>query len=119
MVEAMVNRSADLVLELENMGALFQRDEDGQKYSLRIDGGHSFPRCPFLEDRTGKEMVKAMAGILAKRNVDIYEKYPSFLAHNKYADNLYYQNFLLTSEKNRKKLEDKIKTNSKKKLKYD
>ena len=49
----------------------------------------------------------------------IYEKYPSFLAHNKYADNLYYQNFLLTSEKNRKKLEDKIKTNSKKKLKYD
>ena len=73
MVEAMVNRSADLVLELENMGALFQRDEDGQRYSLRIDGGHSFPRCPFLEDRTGKEMVKAMAGILAKRNVDIYE----------------------------------------------
>lgn len=49
----------------------------------------------------------------------IYGKYPSFLAHNKYADNIYYQNFLLTSEKNRKKLEEKIKTNSKKRLKYD
>ncbi len=49
----------------------------------------------------------------------IYKKYPAFLANNKYADNIYYQNFLLTSEKNRKKLEQKIKTNSKKRLKYD
>ena len=38
----------------------------------------------------------------------IYEKYPAFLANNKYADNLYYQNFLLTSEKNRQQLEEKI-----------
>ena len=43
----------------------------------------------------------------------IYEKYPSFLANNCYADNIYYQNFLLTSENNRKKLAEKIKTNSK------
>ena len=49
----------------------------------------------------------------------IYEKYPSFLANNRYADNIYYQNFLLTSENNRKKLAEKIKTNSKKKVKYD
>lgn len=49
----------------------------------------------------------------------IYEKYPAFLANNKYSDNIYYQNFLLTSEKNRKKLEQKIKTKSKKRLKYD
>lgn len=49
----------------------------------------------------------------------IYEKYPAFLANNKYSDNIYYQNFLLTSEKNRKKLEQKIKTHSKKRLKYD
>jgi succinate dehydrogenase/fumarate reductase flavoprotein subunit len=73
MVEIMVQRSPELVVELENMGALFQREADGKRYSLRIDGGHSYPRCPYLEDRTGKEMVKAMAGILVKRNVDIYE----------------------------------------------
>jgi len=49
----------------------------------------------------------------------IYRKYPAYLANNKYAENIYYQNFLLTSEKNRKKFEEKIKTNSKKHLKYD
>ncbi|MGN0014522.1 MAG: M48 family metallopeptidase [Candidatus Gastranaerophilaceae bacterium] len=49
----------------------------------------------------------------------IYHKYPAFLVNNKYKDNLYYQNFLLTSESNRKKLQEKIKTNSKKKVKYE
>ena len=49
----------------------------------------------------------------------IYNKYPAFLANNEYEDNIYYQNFLLTSEKNRKKLQNKIETNSKKKVKYE
>jgi predicted Zn-dependent protease len=49
----------------------------------------------------------------------IYRKYPAFLANNRYIDNVYYQNFLLTSEKNRKKLQDNILSNSTKKVKYD
>ncbi|MGE4277769.1 MAG: FAD-binding protein [Lawsonibacter sp.] len=73
MVKEMVDRSPDLVLELEHMGALMQREPDGKQYMLRIDGGHSYSRCPFIEDRVGKEMVKAMASALAKRNVDLYE----------------------------------------------
>jgi succinate dehydrogenase/fumarate reductase flavoprotein subunit len=40
---------------------------------LRIDGGHRFPRCPFLEDRTGKEMLKAMTSALRKLHVPFVE----------------------------------------------
>ena len=49
----------------------------------------------------------------------IYTKYPSILVDNEYKDNVYYQNFLLTSRNNRMKLLKKIETNSNKKLKYD
>lgn len=48
----------------------------------------------------------------------IYTKYPHILVDNEYKDNLYYQNFLLTSRNNRMKLLEKIKTNSKKKINY-
>ena len=49
----------------------------------------------------------------------IYIKYPYFLKNNKYIDNKYYQNFLLTSTANRKMLENKIKTNSRANLDYE
>lgn len=49
----------------------------------------------------------------------IYRKYPAYLANNKYADNIYYQNFLLTSQNNRQKLQQSIKSNSTKKIKYN
>ena len=48
----------------------------------------------------------------------IYNKYPSFLATNYYSDNIYYQNFLLTSRANRAKLQQKIETKSTKKVRY-
>ena len=49
----------------------------------------------------------------------IYTKYPYFLKNNIYIDNKYYQNFLLTSINNRKMLEEKVRTNSGEKLKYE
>ncbi|MBR6126905.1 hypothetical protein IKQ21_04390 [bacterium] len=48
----------------------------------------------------------------------IYTKYPSILVENEYKDNIYYQNFLLTSRNNRMMLLEKVKTNSTKKLNY-
>lgn len=48
----------------------------------------------------------------------IYSKYPEYLIDNKYKDNVYYQNFLITSRENRKKLEKKINSNSKGTLNY-
>lgn len=48
----------------------------------------------------------------------IYKKYPEFLANNAYKNDIYYQNFLLTSQGNRDKFKNKIETKSKKSLKY-
>lgn len=47
----------------------------------------------------------------------IYNKYPAYLANNEYKNNVYYQNFLLTSRSNRLKLQDKIENPTKKNLK--
>ena len=60
--------------------------------------------------------------LVSRRMMHIYEyiytKYPSVLVDNEYKDNVYYQNFLLTSRNNRMKLLDKVKTNSNKKINY-
>ena len=48
----------------------------------------------------------------------IYTKYPSILVDNEYKDNIYYQNFLLTSRNNRMKLLEKVKSGSTKKVNY-
>lgn len=48
----------------------------------------------------------------------IYKKYPEYLANNKYKNDPYYQNFLLTSQKNRAKFQKKIESGSKKAVKY-
>lgn len=61
--------------------------------------------------------------LTSKRLARIYEyitfKYPQYLENNAYINNMYYQNFLLTSVENRKKLENKIETKSKKEVKYE
>ena len=48
----------------------------------------------------------------------IYKKYPEYLVNNPYKTNIYYQNFLLTSKENRAKFQEKVKTNSTKKVNY-
>lgn len=48
----------------------------------------------------------------------IYTKYPSILVDNEYKDNIYYQNFLLTSRNNRMLLLENVKSGSTKKVNY-
>ena len=52
--------------------------------------------------------------LTSKRLAYIYEKiynqYPSFLVNNTYLENEYYQNFLLTSQENRKKVAEKARS---------
>lgn len=61
--------------------------------------------------------------LTSKRLANVYEyiytKYPYYLKYNEYLENDVYQNFLLTSQENRKKLHEKIKTHSKKAVKYE
>ncbi len=60
--------------------------------------------------------------LVSRRMMHIYEyiytKYPSILVENEYKDNIYYQNFLLTSRSSRMKLLDKVKSGSTQKVKY-
>ena len=49
----------------------------------------------------------------------IYFKYPGFLANNEYINNESYQNFLLTSIENRKKLQEKVRSGSKERIRYE
>jgi len=71
LIRAVVEESPDLIMELERIGALWEREENGKTYALRTGGGHSFHRCTFLEDRTGREMLRSLMGELQKRNVTI------------------------------------------------
>lgn len=75
----------------------------------------SYPQKRF--DKFGR------TNLTSKRLANIYEyiftKYPSFLVHNTYLENPNYQNFLLTSQNNRKKLHEKIKSGSKEIIKYE
>lgn len=61
--------------------------------------------------------------LTSKRLANIYEyiyvKYPYFIKNNIYKDTDAYQNFLLTSQENRRKLEEKIKSGSKKAIHYE
>ena len=49
----------------------------------------------------------------------IYTKYPYYLINNEYLENVHYQNFLLTSQNNRRMLEEKVENNSREILKYE
>ncbi|MBQ9245024.1 hypothetical protein IJ182_02010 [bacterium] len=63
------------------------------------------------------------SNLTSKRLANIYEyiyfKYPYFIKNNEYINTDAYQNFLLTSQTNRKKLEEKIKSGSKKAISYE
>ncbi len=61
--------------------------------------------------------------LTSKRLANVYEyiytKYPYYLKYNEYIENEAYQHFLLSSIDNRKKLHEKIKSGSKKAIKYE
>ncbi len=75
----------------------------------------AYPQKRF--DRFGR------TNLTSKRLAHVYEyiyiKYPYYLKHNEYLENEAYQNFLLTSLENRKKLMEKVKSGSKKAVDYE
>lgn len=73
LVRILVEEAPDRILELERLGAFWERTDSGEKYLLRIGGGHRYPRSVYLEDRPGSEMLKAIKGELIHRNVNIIE----------------------------------------------
>ena len=73
LVRILVEESPKRVLELERLGAFWERTDEGDRYLLRIDGGHSYPRSVYLEDRPGREMLRTMGGEIIRRKIPIVE----------------------------------------------
>ena len=58
-IEAMCREAPQDILELEQMGVIFSRHEDG-RIAQRPFGGAGFPRTCYAADRTGQALRHAM-----------------------------------------------------------
>lgn len=99
---------------------------DKRGVDLMVNSGYNPVAMIVYLNKTGEQKRFAVwfaGNKVSKRLAEIYEciyvKYPQYLANNDYLTNQYYQNFLLTSEKNRQMFQEKINTNSTKRLKYE
>ena len=64
----------DMIYELEHMGVVFSRTEDG-KIAQRAFGGHSSPRACFAADRTGHAILHGLFEQIMKARVRIYSEW--------------------------------------------
>ncbi|WP_458405585.1 fumarate reductase (CoM/CoB) subunit TfrA [Methanobrevibacter sp.] len=73
LVEILVNESPKRLIDLENYGALFDRQESGQ-IDQRPFGGQSYRRTCYQGDRTGAELLNALKEEIIKRNIECIEE---------------------------------------------
>ena len=73
LVEILVNESPKRLIDLENYGALFDRQESG-KIDQRPFGGQSFKRTCYQADRTGAELLNALKEEIIKRDIECIEE---------------------------------------------
>ena len=73
LVEILVNESPKRLVDLENYGALFDRQESGQ-IDQRPFGGQSFRRTCYQGDRTGAELLNALKEEIIKRDIECIEE---------------------------------------------
>lgn len=73
LVDILVNESPKRLIDLENYGALFERQKDG-KINQRPFGGQTYRRTCFQGDRTGHEIMTALKEEISKRNIETVEE---------------------------------------------
>jgi len=73
-VEAMCKDAPDVVLELEHMGTVFSRLEDG-KIAQRPFGGAGVPRTCYAADRTGHNLLNTLYEQTIAESLDFYNEY--------------------------------------------
>lgn len=102
----------------------FERKADKRAVDFMVNAGYNPVAMIVMMNKAFSQTrfeVFASHPLSSRRMMYVYEyiyfKYPEYLKNNKYYDNIYYQNFLLTSQENRRKLQRKIETG--KKAKYD
>jgi succinate dehydrogenase / fumarate reductase flavoprotein subunit len=73
-IEVMCREASDEIRELERMGVIFSRDEQG-RIAQRPFGGAGFPRACYAADRTGHAMLHALYEQILKRHIRVYEEW--------------------------------------------
>ena len=73
LVEILVNESPKRLIDLENFGALFDRQESGE-IDQRPFGGQSYRRTCYQGDRTGAELLNALKEEIIRRDIDCIEE---------------------------------------------
>jgi succinate dehydrogenase / fumarate reductase flavoprotein subunit len=73
-IDAMCREAPQDILDLERMGVIFSRDEQG-RIAQRPFGGAGFPRTCYAADRTGHAILHALYEQLLKRRVQVYEEW--------------------------------------------
>lgn len=68
LVEILVNESTDRLIDLEEYGALFDRQKSGL-LDQRAFGGQSYRRTCFQGDRTGHEIITALKEEITKKKI--------------------------------------------------
>ncbi|WP_414470056.1 fumarate reductase (CoM/CoB) subunit TfrA [Methanobacterium sp. ACI-7] len=69
----LVDESSERLVELENYGAIFDRQESGE-INQRPFGGQTFRRTCFQGDRTGHEMMIALKEEVIKRKIETLDE---------------------------------------------
>ena len=73
LVEILVNESPKRLIDLENFGALFDRQESGE-IDQRPFGGQTYRRTCYQGDRTGAELLNALKEEIIRRDIECIEE---------------------------------------------
>lgn len=73
-VEILTKEAPEVIIELEHMGVLFSRLDDG-KIAQRAFGGHSYRRTCYAADKTGHAMLHELVNNLRRNDVKIYDEW--------------------------------------------
>ncbi|KYC36317.1 fumarate reductase [Scytonema hofmannii PCC 7110] len=73
-VEILTREAPDVVIDLEHMGVLFSRLNDG-RIAQRAFGGHSHHRTCYAADKTGHAILHELVNNLRRYGVKIYQEW--------------------------------------------
>lgn len=104
----------------------YDEKADMRSVDYMVNAGYNPLAIIVVMNKIGKQYrydVFSNHDLITRRMMKIYQhiytKYPAILAENEYKNNVYYQNFLLISRKNRLKFQNKIENHQQGKIKYD
>jgi succinate dehydrogenase / fumarate reductase, flavoprotein subunit len=73
-VEVLTREAPEVVIDLEHLGVLFSRLEDG-RIAQRAFGGHSHKRTCYAADKTGHAILHELYNNIVKHGVQIYDEW--------------------------------------------